>query len=636
MKSFFLSLLLVFLISFSASADSWKNLNQGDKTAADLLKNMDAAKAKAGPNPSFGKTSKEASFSAGELKNKARSLSKTDPSGSMVVESKAARDHFTIDPQKDPLFVSSTKILETPLTAIGGGETKLVESSVQEKDETLTCEEAGEDSLEHCTRDLIVRVKKIKVRKEWRGAIKLYDLWHEGRSTGYCNALKAPLLHAVKHFWYEPKKIPLFHDITMAYKACAHEGLTRGFVIKSQAGLPKGSAYSLPLMIPLEKIVNVVIESNLRTKGWFEEIKLEGWSNESAVVWRNTIFSPVIKITYEEDSYQVLPDEGASSCGFLENKVDQALCHYVSKACTQGPQVRTIEGIPISRECWQETFTYACEHPSKNDCGPLRARGCAQIHSSCKQKVGSTCVVFAQIYQCKGRTNIRHQITGGQTPFCLDGNCRDQSYESNDEMMASIAQLSLFKDMQGKLNSIFEGKAHQCSKYILSFKDCCGSGKKGWGTKLGLASCNKQAKELHKKRQEGLCHYVGTYCAKRLPPPANTCIKKKSTYCCFGSKLLKAFHEQGRKQIGVGWGKPDNPHCRGFTLEQIQKIDFSKLDLREAFEDLMKSFKKGKNKSNIPAMGKHIGERMETIQKGLSPKGLRPPAEKQLPQRPEA
>ena len=148
----------------------------------------------------------------------------------------------------------------------------------------------------------------------------------------------------------------------------------------------------------------------------------------------------------------------------------------------------------------------------------------------------------------------------------------------------------------------------------MSFKDCCGSGK-GWGKSLGLTDCSAEERALKKKRDAGFCHYVGTYCAEKLPL-TGICIKKKSTYCCFGSKLLKAFHEQGRPQLRLGWGSAEEPICRGFTIEEIQRIDFSKLDLREVYEELMKKFKPGK----MQDIGKKMGERLETIKHAIDPK----------------
>ena len=166
-------------------------------------------------------------------------------------------------------------------------------------------------------------------------------------------------------------------------------------------------------------------------------------------------FVPVIKIIYEEDSYRILPDEWSDNCARLEERVDSGLCGYYSKACTQGRQTRTINGVPIKRDCWQETMTYACSFPAKDDCGPLRARGCAQIHSQCKQYVGTACVVYQQTYLCKDSPRTTFQIAGGDTPFCMDGNCRDQTWENNNELMSSVAQLSILKEMQGKFENGF-------------------------------------------------------------------------------------------------------------------------------------------------------------------------------------
>lgn len=131
---------------------------------------------------------------------------------------------------------------------------------------------------------------------------------------------------------------------------------------------------------------------------------------------------------------------------------------------------------------------------------------------------------------------------------------------------------------------------------------------------MGLASCSSEEKLLNKRRKLGLCHRVGTYCAEKI---LGQCVKKKTSYCCFGSKLLKAFQEQGRAQIELGWGTPKEPLCRGFTIQEIQRIDFSKLDLREVFEELMKNFKPGK----MGDIERQVGERLEVIKNGMVPNG---------------
>ena len=61
------------------------------------------------------------------------------------------------------------------------------------------------------------------------------------------------------------------------------------------------------------------------------------------------------------------------------------------------------------------------------------------------------------------------------------------------------------------------------------------------------------------------------------------------SYCCYNSKLAKIINEQGKPQIGKGWGDPESPSCGGFTVDEFQRVDFSRLDLSEFTADIMAS-----------------------------------------------
>ncbi len=613
--------LVIFVFSSSTLADPWKSLHQGDQAAQQFLDQLDQKKAKGGPHPFYdGKKPKESKFTNAELTGKSQRVAHNNPASQMIHESVEKRPKIKIDPQKDPLLTQAQKTLENPLKTIGGKDTHVAEVSQSGKDEILECEEAGDDSLESCVNELKVKVIHKKVKKEKQASIHLtgckksYKSWHPTA----CGSLLHDVLHWRRYRIWKHNTGSL--DITSSFKSCLQEIESQKENRCHRCSNPRNT---IPTGIKRNQIQHVTIGREASGKPLIQGTTrfcshghLKGYD-----------LTTNITIHYEEETYKVLPDEWTSNCDRLEAKVDQGLCSYDSRICTQGRQTRLIEGIPITRDCWQEKLTYSCAYPAKDDCGPLRARGCAQINSTCKQMTGGTCVAYTQTYQCKGKTQIGQQITGGSTPFCLDGNCRDQSYEPNDEMMSTLAQLSLLKSMEGKLNSIFKGEEHQCSKHILNFKDCCGSGK-GWSKSIGLGGCKAKEKLLQEKRKAKLCHYVGTYCAKKI---LGKCVKKKSSFCCFGTKLLKAFHEQGRPQINLGWGDAKYPLCRGFTIEEIQRIDFSKLDLREAFEDLMKNYQPEK----LQGLGQKIGERLEIIKKGLNPKELTPKSVQQPKQRGE-
>ena len=65
-------------------------------------------------------------------------------------------------------------------------------------------------------------------------------------------------------------------------------------------------------------------------------------------------------------------------------------------------------------------------------------------------------------------------------------------------------------------------------------------------------------------------------------------------------------------------------NCRGFTAEELQKIDFTKLDLSEITEDVMKNFKPQIDPKKHFAKGdelKKIRENMKHMMGGMSSGG---------------
>lgn len=101
----------------------------------------------------------------------------------------------------------------------------------------------------------------------------------------------------------------------------------------------------------------------------------------------------------------------------------------------------------------------------------------------------------------------------------------------------------------------------------------------------GLLSCEEPEQVLAMKRDNRLCHGVGSYCSMRLPI-IRACIETTESYCCFNSRLARLLNEQGRAQLAKGWGVPETPDCSGFTLAQLQSLDFSRMDLAEFYAEI--------------------------------------------------
>lgn len=177
----------------------------------------------------------------------------------------------------------------------------------------------------------------------------------------------------------------------------------------------------------------------------------------------------------------------------------------------------------------------------------------------------------------------------GQEPANTSGDPED-SYSSTDNFenqASAIDGLSEANPMgSGFLWSqvrTFPGKNWQCRDVILAFDNCCKDS--GWGQSIGIAGCNKQEKQLGQAKEKKLCHYVGEYCSKKQKI-TGICLEHKKSYCCFDSMLSRIIQEQGRVQIGLSFGDPDSADCSGLTADELQRIDFSRIDFSEYYQSL--------------------------------------------------
>jgi len=94
----------------------------------------------------------------------------------------------------------------------------------------------------------------------------------------------------------------------------------------------------------------------------------------------------------------------------------------------------------------------------------------------------------------------------------------------------------------------------------------------------GLISCSSEEQTLALKRDANLCVDIGEYCSESTPI-IHICIQHTRTYCCFNSQLAEAINVQGKAQLGISMGTPQNPNCGGLTVAQFQSINLSTMNL---------------------------------------------------------
>lgn len=294
-------------------------------------------------------------------------------------------------------------------------------------------------------------------------------------------------------------------------------------------------------------------------------------------------------------------------------------CSETSRICLDSSPKTYFGKYAVNRPCFKEQIKYQCQTEPKNGCRALKKQGCNLIASHCLQYLGSYCSKWKRDFECHGIKSEMSSMIKDSEIFCLGGECFNPSIDRNADI-ENIAYLSLLnemkKDMQANPISVFKGAVNSCRKInIGNFINCCSS-MKGWGSSTGLAKCKSEEKSLALKRSKGLCTYVGTYCSTK-DPITKRCITKQSSFCCYNSKLAKVFQEQGRMQLGISYESPQSPNCRGLTTEELQKIDYSKLDLEELFSEMLEDVRSKINKG----FSKQIQDQMPKMQSDIQSNG---------------
>ena len=62
-------------------------------------------------------------------------------------------------------------------------------------------------------------------------------------------------------------------------------------------------------------------------------------------------------------------------------------------------------------------------------------------------------------------------------------------------------------------------------------------------------------------------------------------------HCCFESKLSRILQEQGRQQLNKPWASPKTEQCLGFTIDEFARLDLSKMDFSEVYDEFTSAAK---------------------------------------------
>lgn len=289
----------------------------------------------------------------------------------------------------------------------------------------------------------------------------------------------------------------------------------------------------------------------------------------------------------KEGSTSVTVTRNEGSCPALAG--DAACRPVAEEVCTEGPETRMVEGVAVTQSCWAWSRTFSCQRTTQaSDCTDLDAnRQCRFLRDECLDDPQSgACKVSQRVYSCplpdEQAPGDKQYICGGDV-YCINGDCEPIEREASTEFKDALVALHSLGDAGNQFDpdnlTVFKGERGACSKKIFGASNCC-SGK---GVPLLTPwLCSAADRALDEKDDKGLCHKVGTYCSDKV---LGICVTSRDAYCCFGSKLSRILQEQGRIQLNKPWGKPKDAKCEGFTIDEFQHLDLSKMDFTEVYAE---------------------------------------------------
>lgn len=265
---------------------------------------------------------------------------------------------------------------------------------------------------------------------------------------------------------------------------------------------------------------------------------------------------------------------------------------FTGSSCTAGPSTRIIDGMPVWKDCWQWNENYwrwgAPYFVKDADCLANEAAGCGSTTAICESHNGKFCVTQDVTYQCPYTTSARKVSMCGSNLVCPDGQCTQevgQTYDpATEDFKKAATSLAVANEVAANFNeetlTVFNGNDKKCEKKALGFSNCCQDS--GWGADAGLASCSSEEKQLGLEKEAGRTHYVGSY-------DSGSFLNEKTykVYCTYPSKLARLIIVQGKQQMGVGFGTPKEPVCTGFTIADIEALNFDAMDFSEVYSDAL-------------------------------------------------
>ncbi len=390
-----------------------------------------------------------------------------------------------------------------------------------------------------------------------------------------------------------------------------------------------------PLLLVIERTLQVhfqqspaIKETNCLGHKEIKQVKKKGDFEKSIKKLRRQFEKDETILTYQIDLLQIKPtfyivlvtwkhQVNATNCDHFEEKIIQeeraqevgegwvydnpdlwALangpdCTLIEQVCLDAAS-KTLHGKQMAKQCWKERLSFLYQFPSTHECEALKSKFCTQISQRCLQDSPFGCALWEFTFQCFDEVHKQFVSVDVNDLYGFKEYMQEASFSPNRSFAQVAAKLAVFDEAKKEIEKaesldastleIFQGERFMCSKSVADhlLYDCCFR-YAGLAKQMGLSKCTADEVSLADRREQGLCHYVGSYEEKVLGLWKS---RDEHVFCCYPSKLARLVQEEGRKQLGMSWGTPEHPQCGELSFDLLAKLDFTQMDLKELCDQM--------------------------------------------------
>jgi len=186
-----------------------------------------------------------------------------------------------------------------------------------------------------------------------------------------------------------------------------------------------------------------------------------------------------------DTTYTITSDTiDASACSSLSANPS---CKLASHTCIEPAGTRTINGLPVYKDCWAWQDDYSCLGPIQSDCAALQNRGCTLNSSKCvSYGINNTCTLTEHVYSCTDKPASTSTVVDcGGSQYCTGGNCFGAGHVPDTDLAKAAAVMEMSRQAGNYMDpgslTVFGGEPGSCKNKLGGLSNCCNAKGDGAG-----------------------------------------------------------------------------------------------------------------------------------------------------------